>query len=345
MSLLTEIQEQPAVLERQLKGQKANVKQIAEEIKAYNPSFMYIIARGTSEHAGIYGQYLMGIEHQLVTAFAAPSMSTFYGSAPCVKGALAVAISQSGKSPDLIASAQDAKDKGAKLLVITNTVDSPLGEMGDWVIDCMAGPERATAATKSYTTSLLAFSMLSAALHGDDKKWAELEHVPEWVNGMFSYDEKLAAYAEHYVFAPRVVVLGRGYNFCSAKEWGLKMQELTYMMAEPYSSAVFQHGPIAMVENGYPVMNIIANGKVADSALPQLEMMKNKLGADIFSITNNDRAAELSNRVIALPKEIPEWLSPIAAIIPAQIFARYLCFARGLDTETPRTIAKVTETH
>lgn len=345
MSLLSEILEQPAVLEKQLKEQKANVCEIAAQIKKNQPEFLYMIARGTSDHASIYGQYLFGIMNRIPTVFSAPSMSTFYGSGPCVKNALSVAISQSGKSPDLVITAADAKKQGSRLLVVTNTPASPLGEEADYLIDCMAGPEKATAATKSYTTSLMAFAMLSAALKDDPQMWADLEKVPGWVEEMFKYEETLEALAERYVHAPRCVVLGRGFNFATAKEWGLKMQELTYIMAEPYSSAVFEHGPIAMVETNFPVFNIAVEGAVLESQLPQIAKLRDTLGADVVTVTNNQQAADLSSRSIMLPAGIPEWLTPIVAIIPAQILARGLACARGWDIENPRSIHKVTETH
>lgn len=344
MSLISEIREQPAVLRTQLKEQKENVLEIAAKIKKLDPAFVHFIARGTSDHAGIYAQYLLGIENHLSFSLACPSMATCYGEYPNVKNALTVAVSQSGKSPDLIASVDACRKQGSPVLVITNTLDSPLGRDADFTIDCMAGPERATAATKSYTTSLMAFAMLSAALNADEKKWAEIDHIPEWTEKVFELEEKLKAYAERYVYATHCIVLSRGMNLATSKEWGLKLQELTYMMAEPYSSADFQHGPIAMVDKNYPVLAVACEGKVLDSMLPQMENIRKNLHGDIFAITNSDKVAALASRCVRIPAEVPEWLSPIVAIIPAQLFAYHLCAARGFNTETPRTISKVTET-
>lgn len=344
MSLVSEIKEQPAVLQKQLSGQKEIVLGIAEKIKKYNPSLISMVARGTSDHACDYGKYLLGTVNHIACSLACPSMATFYKSNPILKQALTIAVSQSGKSPDLIAETNEAKKQGSPVLVITNTPDSPLGETADYVIDCMAGPEKATAATKSYTTSLMAYAMLSAALKDDDAMWKELERVPEWADEALAKEEEAHEAAKRYIYATHCVVLGRGLNYCSAKEWGLKLQELTYMMAESYSSADFQHGPIAMIDHHFPVLAIAPEGKVIPSMLPQMENIRKNLFGDLFSITNNDAVANLSSHSIRIAKDVPEWLSPIIAIIPAQLFAYHLCNERGYDTEHSRTISKVTET-
>ncbi len=345
MSLINEIREQPEVLKKQLKKEKSNVLDIAKEIKKYNPEIVHLIARGTSDHAGIYGQYLFGIQNKIPFSLACPSLATFYGGIPHFTKSLTIGISQSGMSPDLIAVIDDCKKQGSPSLVITNTPKSPLGEMADYVIDCVAGPEKATAATKSYTTSLMGLAMLSAALKDDSKMFEELEKVPEWVAEALKLEDQAEDVSKYYAYVQRSVVLGRGYNYATAKEWGLKIQELTYTMAEAYSSADFQHGPIAMVENRFPVFAAAFEGKVLDSMLPQLTTISTQLKGNLCSITNSDKVAALSTNTFRISKDIPEWLTPFVGIIPAQLFAYHLCISKGQNTETPRTIAKVTETH
>lgn len=141
------------------------------------------------------------------------------------------------------------------------------------------------------------------------------------------------------------VVLGRGYNYATAFEWALKLKELTYVAAEPYSSADFKHGPVAMVESGFPVFAISPKGKVFDSMQNMLKHLKNDLRAELVVVSNSLAALELAEIAIPIPENTPEWLTPLISIIPAQLFAYHLTLAKGYDPEQPRTITKVTETH
>ena len=158
-------------------------------------------------------------------------------------------------------------------------------------------------------------------------------------------EQMIAQTAQRYRYMQQCVVLGRGYNYATAFEWALKMKELTYVAAEPYSSADFKHGPVAMVESGFPVFAISPKGKVFDSMQRTLEHLRNDLSAELVVISNSLSALELAEVAIPIPEKMPEWLSPIVSIIPAQLFAYYLTQAKGYDTEQPRTIRKITETH
>jgi glutamine---fructose-6-phosphate transaminase (isomerizing) len=141
------------------------------------------------------------------------------------------------------------------------------------------------------------------------------------------------------------VVLGRGFNYATAFEWALKLKELTYLIAEPYSSADFQHGPIAMVEGGFPILAVAPRGKVFDSMKEMLTRLRRQLHAELVLISDDTNTLTLAQSPIQLPPEIPEWLSPLVSIIPAQLFACHLTTVKGYDTEKPRSITKVTETH
>jgi glucosamine--fructose-6-phosphate aminotransferase (isomerizing) len=141
------------------------------------------------------------------------------------------------------------------------------------------------------------------------------------------------------------VVLGRGFNYCTAFEWALKLKELTYTVAEPYSSADFQHGPIAMVEGGFPVLAVTPRGKVFDSLQEMLGRLRSDQLAELVIISDDKGALSLAQSPILLPDGIPEWLTPIISIIPAQLFTYHLTRAKGINPEKPRTLRKVTETH
>ncbi len=223
--------------------------------------------------------------------------------------------------------------------------NSPLAQMADLILEIEAGPELAVAATKTYTTELMAIAMLSASLAGDAARWDELGQLAGWVNDVLGLDEVIQQAAQRYRYMQNCVVLGRGYNYATSFEWALKLKELTYIEAEPYSSADFWHGPVAMVAHGFPVMAIAPAGKVLDSILELLTHLKNDLLAELVVISNTDAALSMAQTAFSIPTDIPEWLSPLVAIVPAQLFAYHLTLARGLDPNHPRTISKVTETH
>ncbi len=161
---------------------------------------------------------------------------------------------------------------------------------------------------------------------------------------MLKQDAPIARMAERYRYMRQCVVLGRGFNYCTAFEWALKLKELTYVVAEPYSSADFRHGPIAMIEGGFPVMAVAPNGKVFDTMLEMLGKLRHEQSAELVVISDEKRALSLAQSPILLPAGIPEWLTPIVSILPAQLFAGHLTRAKGYDPEKPRTIGKITET-
>jgi glucosamine--fructose-6-phosphate aminotransferase (isomerizing) len=345
MTLHTEIYEQPARLENLLLAQRKNVERIAESIRENNPQFVFLAARGTSDNAGRYANYLFGAKNNLPLALATPSLFTYYRQPPKINNALVIGISQSGQSPDIVSVLKEGKKQGNLTLAITNAPDSPLAQHADFVLDIQAGEEKAVAATKTYTTELMAIAMLSAALSGQEKSWEELSQVSGWVRNALSLDEDIARAAERYRYMQQCVVLGRGYNYATAFEWALKLKELTYVAAEPYSSADFKHGPVAVVERGFPVFSIVPNGKVFPSMLALLNDLKNRLAAELVVISNNPEALEIAQVPLPISEKVPEWLSPLLGIIPAQLFAFHLTVAKGYDPEKPRTISKITETH
>lgn len=345
MSLHSEIFEQAHVLERLVQEQMAHVEGIAQALRQIAPAYVFLAARGTSDNAGRYANYLWGSANGLPVALATPSLFTFYQRPPQLRGALVVGISQSGQSPDIVSVLEEAHRQGCPTLAIVNAPGSPLAQAADFVIDVQAGVEAAVAATKTYTAELMAIAMLSAALCDDAAQRQALALVPAWVQQALALDERIARIAERYRYMSHCVVIGRGYNYATAFEWSLKLKELTYLVAEPYSSADFRHGPIAMVERGFPVMAVAPGGKVYADLLELLKRVRQDLQAELLVISDQPEALALAQSPLALPQGIPEWLTPLAAIIPAQLFAYHLTLVRGLNAEQPRTIHKVTETH
>ena len=344
MSLHSEILEQPSRLEKLLSVQRKNVEEIAKAIRSNDIRFAFLAARGTSDNAGRYANYLWGAMNGLPLALATPSLFTYYQQPPKLRNALVVGISQSGQSPDIVSVLQEGKRQGNLTLAITNAPNSPLAQEANFVLDIEAGPELAVAATKTYTNELMAIAMLSAALAGDEAYWDELGLVAGWVEEALGLDATIQLAAQRYRYMQNCVVLGRGYNYATAFEWALKLKELTYIEAEAYSSADFRHGPVAMVAQGFPVMAVVPNGKVLPPMMELLEHLQRDLLAELVVISNSPEALSLARVPFAIPTLVPEWLSPIVSIVSAQLFSYHLTLAKGYDADQPRTISKVTET-
>ena len=344
MSLHSEITEQPERIASLLVSQRKTVERIAAEIRKRDIQYVFLAARGTSDNAGRYANYLLGAQNGLPLALATPSLFTYYGRPPTLRGALVVGISQSGQSPDIVSVLEEGRRQGCMTLAVTNEPNSPLAQSADFLVDIQAGAEKAVAATKTYTTELMSVAMLSAALGENKKRWEDLKKVADWMRSALKQNDLIEQTAQRYRYMDRTVVLGRGFNYSTAFEWALKLKELTYIIAEPYSSADFAHGPIAMVDSGFPVMAVAPKGKVFQTMLDALKHLRADFGAELVVISNDKRALSLAQMPLAIPADVPEWLSPLVAILPAQLFAYHLTVAKGFDAERPRGLRKVTET-
>lgn len=345
MSLKSEIFEQPAVLAGLLEDQRENVRAIARAIQGQEINYIFLAARGTSDNAGLYAKYLYGGLNQLPIALAAPSLFSIYATPPALKNSLVMGISQSGQSPDIVSVLAEGKRQGALTLAIVNAPDSPMARTADFVIDIGARPEEAVAATKTYTAQLMSIAMLSAVLSNDDERLHTLQQVPELVQETLELDETIEQAAERYRYMERCVVLARGHNYATAFEWALKLKELTYVIAEPYSSADFLHGPIAIVKQGFPILATAPSGAVFPDMLDLLNRLAGEHQAELLVISNRDEALTLARTSLRLPAELPEWASPLVTIVPAQLFCYHLTCVKGYDTESPRGLSKVTLTH
>ena len=341
--LYREIHEQPAVLESVLRHETATIREITAHIQQREINYVLIAARGTSDNAARYANYLLGVFNALPVALATPSLYTIYQRPPRLKNALVIGISQSGKSPDIVGVLEDAKRQGALTVAITNSADSDLAGQADFVVDLHAGVERSIAATKTYTSELLAIAMLGAHLAGDAALLAQLERVPNAVEQTLQIASHVEQIAERYRYMTACVVIGRGFNYASAFELALKLKELTYTIAEPYSSADFLHGPLALIENGFPALVFAPSGVMLPEMREFIDVLRQR---EAEPVVISDDAETLARGRIALPlaAAVPEWLSPLSAIVPGQLLAMYLAYARDYDPDHPRGLRKVTET-
>ena len=341
--LYREIHQQPEVLRRLLDEEEATAQALADLVRGRAIDHVVIAARGTSDNAGRYAQYVLGAMNGLSVGLAAPSLFTLYQRPPRFGNALVLGISQSGQSPDIVAVLAEARRQGALTAVLTNRPGSPLAEQGDVVINLRAGEERAVAATKTYTAELAAVALLSVALSGAADARAALWAAPDAVAATLAMNETIAAVAPRYRYMSRCVVIGRGYNYATAFETALKLKELTYTIVEPYSSADFLHGPLAMLEPGFPVIVVAPSGIMAAEAVGFIRTLRERQ-AEVIAISDDADVLAGARVPLPLPAVAPEWLSPLTAIIPGQLLALHLAHARDFDIDAPRAIRKVTET-
>ena len=290
-----------------------------------------------------YAQYVLGVRHHLPVALAAPSLYTIYKAAPVLHDTLVLAISQSGMSPDIVAVVENARSQGMLTVAITNAPESRLALASEYMILCRAGEERSIAATKTYTGELMAVALLSAALAGGGADLESLRTVPEMVHRACELGEAAAARAERYRYMENAAVLGRGFNLATALEAALKLKELTYIGANPYSSADYMHGPMAIVQSGFPVLVAAPSGLVFPDMVLLLRELE-KRGAELLVISDQAQALDYARTPLPLPEGLPEWLSPIIAVIPGQLLAHHLALAKGIDPTKPRGLQKITET-
>jgi glucosamine--fructose-6-phosphate aminotransferase (isomerizing) len=338
-----EIREQPDALARLLDRGRAAAEAAAIAIRTHGPRFAMIAARGTSDNAARYGQYLFGIHNRLTVASSAPSLFTHYDAAPRLESAVVIGISQSGQSPDVVAVVRAGRAQGAVTVAITNDPGSPLAHAAAFSLPLHAGPEQAVAATKTYTAELLALAMLSAGIEADEARWKELARVPTHVAtalDLHSGDPRdMAALRD----VRSLVVVGRGYNLSTTFEVALKIKETCYVMSEAYSSADFLHGPVALLEEGLPVLVVAPTSRSFDD-LNEVVRLARERGAPLVAISDSPALLASADVFLALPADVPEWLSPMVAVVPGQLFAGDLARARGLTPDAPRGLKKVTLT-
>ncbi len=341
--LYKEIHEQPGILAGLIDKEASSIERIARQLDGAKFDFITIAARGTSDNAATYAKYLFASFNRLPVALATPSLYTLYQTPPRLEGSLVIGISQSGQSPDIVAVLEEGRRQKARTLAITNFADSPLARAADHVIPQHAGEEKTVAATKTYTTQLLALAMLSTAMARDRARARELPKVPDAVARTLPLNGVIEPAVRNWRDKSICLVLGRGYNYATAFEIALKLKELAYVTAEPFSSADLMHGPIAIVEGGLPVILVVPRGLVQEDLIAVGKQLRER-GADLAVISDVPEALALGSLPLPLVAVLPEWLSPLTAVIPGQLIALFLTAAKGYDPDHPRGLTKVTRT-
>jgi glucosamine--fructose-6-phosphate aminotransferase (isomerizing) len=301
-------------------------------------------ARGTSDHAALYGAYLTEIRLGIPAGLASPSAITLYGARPDLRDTLVVGVSQSGGSPDLVEVLRVARDQGALTLAVTNDASSPLAGVAELVVDVAAGPERAVAATKTYTAELLALLLLVEGMRdgglGQDER-AALAKLPGLAEQALA-DDTASQLAGRYRFADRIVTTGRGYAYPTARETALKLMETSYVAGLAFSGADLLHGPLAMADRDVPVLAVVGDGPGGRSMHDVLARLGER-GADLVVFSPDPDVVAHGGLRVPTPA-VDERYGPLLDILPLQRLALALALARGEDPDAPRGLKKITST-
>ncbi|MGN6169765.1 MAG: SIS domain-containing protein [Solirubrobacteraceae bacterium] len=331
-----EMAQQPARL-RALLGR---FEEIAQRVRLVAPAPLNgitIVARGSSDHAAVYGRYLLEAAIGKPVSLAAPSLHTLYGIEVDYREQLVIAVSQSGATPEIVQSLQALQAAGGRGLAITNDPESALARAAHETIELGAGEERAVPATKTVTAQFAAFAIVADALGRVPFSRAELTTVPEWVQETLDDPDPAAAAAQRLVDASQLIIVARGYLYAAALETALKVKETSSLLADGYSAADLRHGPIAAVTRGLPVIALRAFGPAFSDVSALLGDLRAR-GASVLVVGTDEEAD------VALPSQTPEPLAPIAAVVRGQQLAHGLAIQLGYDPDRPEGLSKVTAT-
>ena len=341
--MLSEIHQQPEVLQRLLDCCAPEVKAAAKLIKDRKPAFLVMDARGTSYNAALYAKYLFEAYAGLPVSFTAPSLVTLYGAKVGYGSAVMIGISQSGASEDLLAAMEAAKATGAGTIALCNTAGSALTKLADVKLITPAGKEQAVAATKSFTSQLMGLALIAAEVSGSRKLKNALAKVPDLIAGALSLEPQVMEFSQRYTDTTTCAMLGRGYNLATAYEAALKLTECAYISAQGYSLAIFEHGPKALATDGFPLFVYAAKGAAYDQAGEAIAAYKAQ-GADVMVIANCQRLVRKGTLGLRVPGKFDEAVSPLVFTSVGQLFAYGIATAKGYQPDAPRLLNKVTST-
>ncbi len=332
-----EAHETADVVARQFAANDAVVSALAASLRLKPPRFIVTCARGSSDHAAAYAKYVFETQLGIVTASASPSVTSVYAAEQQWEDALFIAISQSGKSPDLLRNAEAAKLAGAHVLALVNVEDSPLAKLANTVIPLRAGPERSVAATKSYIAALAAVLHLCARWKEDEALGTALTLLPDALRAGWNAD--WSALSDGLVGAHNLFVVGRGFGLGIALEAALKFKETCGLHAEAFSAAEVKHGPMALVGPDFPVLCFAQDDDTLESTLAVADEFRGR-GAQVFVAAPGRHGAG----VLPVPEGLPAICTPLLIIQSFYRAASGLALRRGFNPDVPPHLKKVTET-
>lgn len=318
----------PEKIANQLQANDRLARELGQRLREFAPKFVMIVGRGSSDHAGVFAKYLFEIEAGVPTFAAAPSVASVYGKRLQLAGGLVIVISQSGRSPDILAQAKMAREAGAFCVALVNDETAPIKDIVDLVLPLRAGEEQAVAATKSYLATLSALLQLAAAWTQSPELARAIDELPQALQAAVDAEPQLTA--ESLQHSNNLVVLGRGLGYAISKEIALKLKEVCSIHAEAFSSAEFLHGPVTLVENHLKIVDVCVADESYASHLEQIAEVGRR-GAELVHL--NQTANEVHPRV-----------APLALLQRFYIDVAAVAIARGIDPDQPAGLKKVTQT-
>jgi glutamine---fructose-6-phosphate transaminase (isomerizing) len=339
---LDEIREQPDALLRLLEGQSAFAA-VADEMRRRNATTIRMVGHGSSDNAASYGVYAFGLLPGWTALRDSISLTVYYGAELDMSGCTALALSQSGRTPDVVEYARRARRRGAYVVAVTNDPASELARESDAVLELRAGAEHAVAATKTYSNQVAALGLLAAYGAGRGDEFADdLRSVAAAMPTLTrSLEARIGSVARPFAYAGRMFVVGRGAEFATAREIALKLLETCRIAAEPLTATDLAHGPVAALDSLFPVWAIASDDANLPAVVEAVERAHDA-GATIVASGSAAESVPHARYVLASPATSSPLLSPLFSILPGQLFAWALARARGLDPDAPRGLSKVT---
>jgi len=337
--MIKEIRETPFVLRSLFVSEEANIKRIAERIRRYNPSFVLLSGRGSSDNACVYGQYILEYIAKIPAALSMGSIYTLYKSSPDISRSVVLCLSQSGETDDVCAIINYAEKVGAMSIGITNSKESSLYNLAkENKIYLSAGKEKSICATKSFSASIMALLMLAFAIVN---KKLDASDIVKPIEEILSKEESIEKITQKYIFSSNFIVLGTGFSYSIALETALKLRESCYINALGMSSVDFLHGPIAILTPTTPVIMFIPDDETLGVNLSIMRKIK-KIGAHVLVVSDNKHALDEGDALFEIPKSA-NFIYPFSEVLFSQIFSFYLSVSRKINPDVPRFLHKVTE--
>ena len=344
INLETEIRQQPKALADVIDCNIARIKELVAEAKSVGIKSIYFAARGTSDHACVYAQYIFGIFAGIPCALGTPSVFTKYGAHVDLSSQLVIGVSQSGKAEDVLAVLESAKRDGAITVAVTNNTESPMAACAKYHLYCDCGFEASIAATKTFTTQMMILGLIAAEWSGNSELLEEYKKVSASAQQLLdnSFGD-ICDLAEKVRDIPGAVILGRGVSYPIALEGALKMLETNKLKMKGYPISDFHHGPIAQIKEGDVVFVISPKGRTEDDADQIIAKLKN-IGADVIIVTDDKNEIEEGTSGIVLPSTGSEFTFPFMAAMFFQLLACRMTEIRGIDPDKAGVINKITIT-
>ncbi len=341
--MLREIFEQPEVLEKCMKKNSAVIEEVTRVARKNDIRHVLIAARGTSDHAAVYGKYIIELLLGIPVTLAASSIFTVYGRELNLEKSLVAGISQSGEAADVLEVIKSANCNGAITVGITNNTGSVISKESRFSLDCVAGLEKSVAATKTFTAQMFLIAQLAATWSGNTDLLDQLSSIHGKVSETLGISSQIDSIVNRYRFMDECFVISRGTNYAVALEAALKIQETTYVRAKGFAASDFQHGPIAMIDRNIPVIVFCPDGPSLESMIPLIEQFENE-HIDTILVSNRDDILKKGTVSLRVPCTSNDFISPFYNTVTAQIFACKLSLAKGLNPDSPRRLKKVTIT-